>query len=716
MADTAVHTPPRMQTPTRRVKPAGGAPLGTRKAPPSEKKSTQKKVEPEEPKKQQLTTPEQSTDTSDATKNEKHDDVEVEEQASEQEDEVMQDEEEEEEEDAPFEDFPDAVVEKSGKIVSDGKDIGVLVEGNAEELQSKKVDEDGDVLDDEGNVVGKAVKEVPKEKAEEKKENAKEKKEENDEKMEDVDERKEDVEEKKEDDEVPEQPESTLDFSKLAGCKVNKGGNVVNDKGQVIGRLVEGTKNAKLLVGKKVDKEGKIYGDSGKVIGQAEPIPEDELDESSDSPFQDFPDAKVRKDGKIVYDGKIIGQVSEGDAKKLEGKTVDPDGDILDKNGNVVGKAERWDEPEPEKKINPLAGRKVNKRGEVLDDNGDPMAKLTEGDVSKCAGLAVDDHNDVLDPKGNTIGHVTLLQDIPPEAEPEKKGPLVGRKVNKRGEVLDDNGDAIAKLTEGDVGRCAGATVDEDNDVVDSKGKAIGHVTLLQDIPPEEPKEEPKEEEPTEPEETPEEKTKREQLEQDKKLANQMANCIQQSLDKIKPVLKMIMEHIDKADRTPKEELDEQKLVDTVKPLIEEGGRILQEANGVIRGLDPDGRISANAKHKTAAREASPEEYRLADLLKELTGSVTETIENAKKKIADMPHAKKELNPLWGLLSEPLFQILAAVGLLLSGVLGLVGKLLNGLGLGGLVNNLLGGLGLTKVLDGLGLGSILAPITGAKKK
>jgi hypothetical protein len=58
--------------------------------------------------------------------------------------------------------------------------------------------------------------------------------------------------------------------------------------------------------------------------------------------------------------------------------------------------------------------------------------------------------------------------------------------------------------------------------------------------------------------------------------------------------------------------------VDTVKPLIEEGGRILQEAHGVIRGLDPDGRITANAKYKTAAREATPEEYRLADLLKEV--------------------------------------------------------------------------------------------------
>lgn len=112
-----------------------------------------------------------------------------------------------------------------------------------------------------------------------------------------------------------------------------------------------------------------------------------------------------------------------------------------------------------------------------------------------------------------------------------------------------------------------------------------------------------------------------------------------------------------------------------VKPLIEEGGQILNECNGIIRALDPDGRIQANAKHKTATREATPEEFRLADVLKELTGTVTKTIEDAKKMIEDMPHAKKELNPLWGLLTEPLFQILAAVGLLLTGVLGLVGRL-----------------------------------------
>jgi hypothetical protein len=82
------------------------------------------------------------------------------------------------------------------------------------------------------------------------------------------------------------------------------------------------------------------------------------------------------------------------------------------------------------------------------------------------------------------------------------------------------------------------------------------------------------------------------------------------------------------------------------------------------------------------------------------------TIENGRKRIADMPHAKKKLNPLWALLSEPLFQIIAAVGLLLTGVLGLVGRLLETLGLGPLLNGLLGGLGLDKLLGGLGLSSL----------
>ncbi|KAI2629971.1 hypothetical protein GGR54DRAFT_587159 [Hypoxylon sp. NC1633] len=637
---------------------------------------------------------------------------------------------------SPFEDFPDAVVDKFGKVIYDGRQVGVVVGDDFQKLIGKKVDADGDVLDKNGNVIGHA--------------------------------------ERAEAEEPAEVEEESVDYSSLLDKKVNKMGNVVDDKGQVWGHVVQGI--LKLLVGKKVGENGEIFNDAGKVIGRAEPIPDSEREEAREpSPFEDFPDAVVGDDGKVTFNGEQVGIVVEGDPKKLKGKPVDADGDILDKAGNQLGRAERWEEeepePEPEIDTSALAGKRINKAGNAVDSHGDIYGRVIEGDlnrligkmcdkngfirneggdvIGKCElipeaeregmkegpftelqgctvnkegkivtpggdvvgrlvsgdpkvlfGRAVDDDGDICDKNGNVLGHAERW-----EEEPEAKdvNPMSGRRVNREGNVVDENGDLTGKLTSGLLSECAGKKIDDDGDVVDGKGKVLGHCSLLSEIP-----------EPTD-EETEEEKEERLKLEQDRKIAGQIASCIEQSLDKIKPICKMITDRITIEEGKPEDERDEDELVKQVRPLIEEGGKILTEANGVIRGLDPDGRISANAKHKTAAREATPEEYRLADLLKELTGTVTETIEAAKRKLENLPRAKKAINPLWGLLSEPLFQIIAAVGLLLSGVLGLVGKLLNGLGLGGLVNNLLGGLGLTKVLDGLGLGSVLAPITGKKK-
>jgi hypothetical protein len=642
---------------------------------------------------------------------------------------------------SPFEDFPDATVDKFGKVIYDGRQVGVVVGDDWQKLIGKKVDADGDILDKNGNVIGHAERQEAEE---------------------------------------PEEPEEEqIDYSMLKDKKVNKMGNVVDDKGQVWGRIIAGV--LKNLVGKRVGDDGQIFNDAGKVIGKAEPIPDGEREEIKEpSPFEDFPNAIVGDNGDVMANGEKIGIVVEGDAKKLKGKAVDPDGDILDRAGNVLGHAERWEpEPEPEEPevdMSSLAGKRINKAGNAVDSHGDIYGRVVEGQLSrlvgkmcdkngfirneggdvigKCelipeaeregmkegpftelsgctvtkegkvvtpggdvvgrlvsgdpkilAGRSVDDDGDICDKNGNVLGHAERWEE--PEVEKDVS-PMSGRKVNREGNVVDENGDVIGKLTTGEITKCAGKKIDDDGDVVDQKGAVLGHCSLLEDIP--EPEPEPEETE------TEEEREARLRKEQDRKIANQIAYCIAQSLDKIKPICRMIVERINQEESKPEEDRDEEELVKQVRPLIEEGGKILTEANGVIRGLDPDGRISAQAKHHTAGHEATPEEYHLAELLKELTGTVTETIENAKRKLENLPKAKKGINPLWGLLSEPLFQIVAAVGLLLSGVLGLVGKLLNGLGLGGLVNNLLGGLGLTKVLDGLGLGTILSPLTGGGKK
>ncbi|KAK3398548.1 hypothetical protein B0T20DRAFT_211221 [Sordaria brevicollis] len=150
--------------------------------------------------------------------------------------------------------------------------------------------------------------------------------------------------------------------------------------------------------------------------------------------------------------------------------------------------------------------------------------------------------------------------------------------------------------------------------------------------------------------------------------------------------------------------------------VIDSDGKIVgRVVSGILQYLvgkkvDENGDIwSDNGKVIGKAEPISDSER--DDMLKEPA-----PFESFPDALEDMPHAKKELNPLWGLLNEPLFQILAAVGLLLSGVLNLVGRLLGGLGLGGLVDGLLGTLGLNRVLEGLGLGSVTKSLTGAGKK
>lgn len=480
--------------------------------------------------------------------------------------------------------------------------------------------------------------------------------------------------------------QAEIDYSILKGCKVNKLGNVVNDKGQAIGRITQGIMSH--LIGRKVDENGIIWNDSGKEMGRAEPIPDGELQDLLDSkPFESFEGNVIDGKGWVKWQDQTVGKVIEGDLKVVQGKSVDADGEILDKSGNVIGKAERWEEEEPEPEVEPeaidmsiLAGKRVNKSGNLVDSSGviygrvidgdlkhmvgrmcnkngeivsesgdvlghaelvsegeregakegsfaelnglvvakdgtvvtssgDIVGRLVSGDPKVLAGRAVDQDGDILDSNGNVLGHAERWEPEPEEVIEKEKGALAGLIVNNDGNVVDKNGNIVAKLTSGDPYICAGKEIDDDGDVVNAKGMTVGHVTLLSEI---------KEEEVEEVGETDEEKQLREQRDLDKKLATQMAMCLEHCLDKIKPICKMITTKIEAMERKPEDERDEEALVKEVRPLIEEGGNILREAHGIIRGLDPDGHIQANAKHKSGTREASSEEFHLAEVIKEV--------------------------------------------------------------------------------------------------
>jgi len=278
------------------------------------------------------------------------------------------------------------------------------------------------------------------------------------------------AERSEEEEPAPEPEPEAVDLSELEGKKVNKAGNIVDDNGKLFGKLVTG--DASKLVGRKCDAEGKIYSDSGKVIGTAELVPMDDREAAKESPFEDFPNATVNKDGKIVFDGTIVGQLIEGDAKKLLGKTIDKDGEIVDKIGNVIGKAERWEEPEPEPEpeeapvdLSALAGKRVNKVGNVVDSNGDIYGRIVDGDPKKLAGKMCDKNGQIWDDGGRVIGKAELV----PESERagQKEGPFTGFNnptVTKDGKVADSSGAIIGRLVSGDGKLLYGKQVDDDGE------------------------------------------------------------------------------------------------------------------------------------------------------------------------------------------------------------------------------------------------------------
>ncbi|KAJ3869608.1 hypothetical protein EV359DRAFT_29669 [Lentinula novae-zelandiae] len=193
----------------------------------------------------------------------------------------------------------------------------------------------------------------------------------------------------------------------------------------------------------------------------------------------------------------------------------------------------------------------------------------------------------------------------------------------------------------------------------------------------------------------------------DAELAERLSRLIEDANSRVVPLCKMIRKHIENMEAKKDEDRDEGELVQQVKPLLQQAEKILNETMGMIKGADPDNRLSDRAKRHAQTHNATPEEQRLAEALKVLLEEVGGTIEWARDKLDSFPKAKKDLGPLLDALGQPLTQIVGGVGLLLAGVLNLLGNLLSGLGLDSLLKGIVSATGLDKIYNGLGLGKWL---------
>jgi hypothetical protein len=80
--------------------------------------------------------------------------------------------------------------------------------------------------------------------------------------------------------------------------------------------------------------------------------------------------------------------------------------------GGELGGGGVWEEEET------FVGLPRQLRGQ----DGNLVGKLTTGEVSICRGTEIDGDGEVVNSKGTTIGHLSLIQDIPELKEsPEEK-------------------------------------------------------------------------------------------------------------------------------------------------------------------------------------------------------------------------------------------------------------------------------------------------------
>ncbi|KAJ5635158.1 uncharacterized protein N7484_008471 [Penicillium longicatenatum] len=496
-----------------------------------------------------------------------------------------------EQNEGPFADLDEPFVTEGGWVHdANGNKVGQIVEGEIRKVLGRAVDDDGDILDKRGNLLGRA-------------------------------------EPWQEPDIEPED----VDITELEGLTFHKIGNVIGPDGVSIARVSEG--NPKLFAGRKINAQGLVWSDVGEVIGNVMLIPLKEREAMT--LFGGIGDLVVRKTGYVEDEtGCIVGKIVESDPQKLQGLLVDDDGDILDKRGNLKGRAEPYNLPEEEEEemeedISVLEGMKVNKFRNVVDQNGSVddgnflgsvglipssereqgggifygleglvvtkggtitdlisyiVGRLVEGDMLRLNGRAVDEDGEIIDKVGNVIGRAERWI---AEETPRNGYPMSDRKINQEGEVRKGDGNLISQLMDGNLNSLSGKAVEENGYIVDKDGDRIGECTFLAHL-----------------------------AESELELSQE--------------------EHIERADRTPRDELDEEQLVKTVKPIIEEAGNILQECKGILRALDPDGQIAASAKARSVSHEVTSEEYQLADLLRQLSQTISTTIENGCRRIANM--------------------------------------------------------------------------------
>ncbi len=210
--------------------------------------------------------------------------------------------------------------------------------------------------------------------------------------------------------------------------------NIRNSERSVIGQLqfdgkvIDASNN---IIGS-LSENGKVVDSSEKVIGYATPLQYYNAHVGSSNAFR-----KNEKGEVIDANGNVIGKAEDfvyGPDGKILGR-VDKDGNVYDENGNLIGRMNK-------------DGNFVDKDGNVYDKDGNVIGRMNKD------GNFVDKDGNVYNKDGNVIGRMNKD----------------GNFVDKDGNVYDKDGNVIGRIDED------GNFIDKDGNVYDKDGNLIGYL------------------------------------------------------------------------------------------------------------------------------------------------------------------------------------------------------------------------------------------------
>lgn len=204
------------------------------------------------------------------------------------------------------------------------------------------------------------------------------------------------------------------------------------------------------------------------------------------------------------------GNLVDADGKKLvsaeqlaaAGYTVNENGQIVDKDGNVVDPADIVVAPDGTvmtKQQLAAAGLTVNASGQIVDKDGNivdandvvigPDGKVMTKQQLAAAGLSVNENGEIVDSKGRVVSAGEMVTLANGDVMTKEQLAAAGYSVNENGEIVDKDGnvvnpDSIVITPDGKVMTkeqlaAAGLSVDENGNIVDKNGNIVDESDLV---------------------------------------------------------------------------------------------------------------------------------------------------------------------------------------------------------------------------------------------